>query len=63
MLGYPSLGDRETSWAAFQADPDWQRARLGNPADGFNCRAAIAWRMQDYLELGEFVAAAAAQGP
>jgi hypothetical protein len=35
MLGYSSLGDRETSWAAFQADPDWQRARLGNPADGF----------------------------
>jgi hypothetical protein len=25
--------------------------------------SAIAWRMQDYLELGEFVAAAAAQGP
>ena len=27
MLGYPNLGDREKSWAAFQADPDWQRAR------------------------------------
>src|SRR5256712_7822716 len=27
MLGYPSLGEREKSWAAFQADPDWQQAR------------------------------------
>ncbi len=25
MLGYPSLGDREKSWSAFSADPDWQR--------------------------------------
>jgi hypothetical protein len=45
MLGYPSLGDREKSWAAFQADPDWQWARLGNPADCFNCR--VRNRMAD----------------
>jgi hypothetical protein len=25
MLGYPSLGERETSWQAFGADPEWQR--------------------------------------
>jgi hypothetical protein len=25
MLGYPSLADREKSWAAFAADPAWQK--------------------------------------
>jgi NIPSNAP len=34
MLGYPSLGDREKSWAAFQADPDWQRARAESEKNG-----------------------------
>jgi hypothetical protein len=34
MLGYPSLGDREKSWAAFQADPDWQRARAESEING-----------------------------
>jgi len=34
MLGYPSLGDREKSWAAFQADPDWQRARAESEQNG-----------------------------
>lgn len=34
MLGYPSLGDREKSWAAFQADPDWQRARADSEKSG-----------------------------
>ena len=34
MLGYPSLGDRERSWAAFQADPDWQRARAESERNG-----------------------------
>ena len=31
MLGYPSLGDREKSWAAFRADPDWDKAREEPP--------------------------------
>ncbi len=34
MLGYPSLGDREKSWASFQADPDWQKAREASEVDG-----------------------------
>jgi len=34
MLGYPSLGDQEKSWAAFQADPDWQRARAESEKNG-----------------------------
>ena len=34
MLGYPSLGDREKSWTAFQADPDWQQARAESEKNG-----------------------------
>jgi hypothetical protein len=34
MLGYPSLGDREKSWAAFQADPAWQEARADSEKNG-----------------------------
>lgn len=34
MLGYPSLGDREESWAAFQADPAWQQARADSEKNG-----------------------------
>jgi NIPSNAP len=34
MLGYPNLGARETSWAAFMADPDWQKARTESEKDG-----------------------------
>ena len=34
MLGYPSLGDREKSWAAFGSDPDWQKARAESEKDG-----------------------------
>ena len=34
MLGYPSLGDREKGWAAFAADPDWQKARTESERDG-----------------------------
>jgi NIPSNAP len=34
MLGYPSLGEREKSWAAFQADPDWQKARAASETKG-----------------------------
>jgi hypothetical protein len=34
MLGYPSLGGREKGWAAFQADPDWQKARAASEKNG-----------------------------
>ena len=34
MLGYPSLGGREKSWAAFQRDPDWQKARVESEKNG-----------------------------
>ena len=34
MLGYPDLGAREKSWAAFQNDPDWQTARAASEENG-----------------------------
>ncbi|PON14264.1 hypothetical protein C2W62_29985 [Candidatus Entotheonella serta] len=34
MLGYPDLGAREKSWAAFQVDPDWQTARAASEVNG-----------------------------
>jgi hypothetical protein len=34
MLGYPDLGAREKSWAAFGADPAWQQARAESEKDG-----------------------------
>ncbi len=34
MLGYDSLADRETKWAAFQADPDWAKVRSESEKDG-----------------------------
>jgi hypothetical protein len=41
MLGYPSLGDREKSWAAFQADPEWQKARAESEVDGVLTAKAV----------------------
>ena len=38
ILGYPSLGDREKSWAAFQADTDWQKAVAESHKDGILVR-------------------------
>jgi len=34
MLGYPSVGEREKSWRAFGADPDWQRVRAESETNG-----------------------------
>lgn len=34
MLGFESLAQRQTAWAAFQADADWQRARADSEKDG-----------------------------
>ena len=41
MLGYPSLGDREKSWAAFQTDPEWQKARAESEVDGVLTAKAV----------------------
>ncbi|MCI0824980.1 MAG: NIPSNAP family protein [Chloroflexi bacterium] len=34
MLGYANLGDREKAWAAFGADPEWQKARAASEVNG-----------------------------
>lgn len=34
MLGFDSLADRESKWAAFQADPGWNKARAESEVDG-----------------------------
>ena len=34
MLGYPNVSEREKSWAAFQADPEWQQARAASEKNG-----------------------------
>src|SRR5947209_4858525 len=34
MLSYENLAARETAWAAFQADADWQKARAASEIDG-----------------------------
>ncbi len=34
MIRWDSMGDRETRWAAFLADPDWIAARNKSEADG-----------------------------
>ena len=34
MLAFESMGHRETAWAAFGSDPDWQKARAASEVDG-----------------------------
>ena len=34
VLGYPSREAREASWKAFQADPDWVKARTASEVNG-----------------------------
>ncbi len=34
LLAYPSMEAREASWKAFQADPEWIKARDASEADG-----------------------------
>jgi hypothetical protein len=34
LLGYEDLGQRDRAWAAFQADPDWKKARADSEKDG-----------------------------
>ncbi len=40
LLGHPDLGSREKSFAAFLADPDWQKAHADSEADGALVRAS-----------------------
>jgi len=34
FLAWESLEERQTKWNAFQADPDWVKARAASEADG-----------------------------
>ena len=34
LLAWDSLADRETKWAAFQADPEWLKKRAETEANG-----------------------------
>ncbi len=34
MLAYSDLAQRQAAWAAFGADPDWQKARTESEKDG-----------------------------
>jgi hypothetical protein len=34
MLAWESLAEREKKWNAFQADPEWQKARADSEKDG-----------------------------
>ena len=34
LLGYPSKEARDASWKAFQADPDWKKAKTESERDG-----------------------------
>jgi hypothetical protein len=34
LLAWKSMGERETKWNAFQADPEWHRARDDSEKDG-----------------------------
>ena len=42
MLGYPSLGDREKSWAAFNADPAWHKVVDESQRDGTLVKAVYS---------------------
>jgi len=34
LVAWESMGDRETKWAAFMADPEWHKARDDSEKDG-----------------------------
>ena len=34
MIAFESIAQRETAWAAFGADPEWQQARADSEKDG-----------------------------
>ena len=50
MLGYDSVGDREKGWAAFGADPEWQKARAASEENGALVRVSkhSILRLTDY---------------
>jgi hypothetical protein len=35
LLAWDSMSDRETRWAAFQADSTWKQVKAGSEAQGF----------------------------
>ena len=34
VLGFEDMGQQERAWAAFQADPEWQRVKAESERDG-----------------------------
>ncbi len=53
LLRFENHAAREKAWAAFQADPEWQRKRAESEADGLivkNIRNAI-WRPTPYSPM------------
>ena len=50
MLGYPDLGAREKSFAAFGADPEWQKVRAASEENGALVRVSkhSILRLTDY---------------
>ena len=50
MVGYPDLGAREKNWAAFGADPEWQKARTKSEENGALVRVSkhSILRLTDY---------------
>jgi hypothetical protein len=50
MLGYAGLGERETSWAAFQSDHEWQKVVAESHKDGWLVRQSYStiMRRTDY---------------
>ena len=54
MLAFPDEGARAKSWAAFQADPEWQKVRSESEADGVPLTHHIVNRLMtptDYSPL------------
>ena len=46
MLGFNDLGERQQKWAAFAADPDWQKARAESERDGVLTKKTYSTIMQ-----------------
>lgn len=53
LLRWQNMGDREAKWTAFQADPEWQRARAATEANGPIVRRVenAFWAPTDYSNL------------
>lgn len=53
MLRWQDMGDREAKWAAFQADPEWHKARAKTEENGPLVRRVenAFWAPTDYSKL------------